>query len=99
MQNALLLIATCVIATLGFGLMAFSQKQHWRLFRASTAMTAPPAWLRVAGWLLVGLAAIPAIARDGPAFGLLLWTIMLTVSGLLVITCLARLRRRVEKGS
>lgn len=97
MQDALLLIATCVIAALGFASMAFSQKRHWQLLHASTVTAEPPSGLRIAGWLLIGLAAIPCIWRDGLAFGLLLWTATLTVSGLLVIVCLAGLRSRVEK--
>lgn len=79
-----LLLATGIVAAIGFVLMAFSQKQHW-LAAGRTNRPAAPPWFRPAGWLLVFLAAIPAIARDGAAFGLLLWSGMLTISAALTI--------------
>lgn len=84
MRDTLLLLASCAIATLGFALLASSQKQHWLLLRPHTS-TRPPAWFRPAGWVLLGLAAVPALIRDGLAFGLLLWTGLLTLSAILVV--------------
>lgn len=95
MMGAFLLIATCGTAALGFALIAFSQRQHWVLLRAPRRST-PPAWLRPAGWTILGLAVVPALVRDGPAFGLLLWTVMLTVSALLVIVLMARLHKHAD---
>lgn len=88
MTGALLLLATCITAAIGFALMAASQKQHWPLLPLSRRPAAP-AWLRPAGWLLVFLAIIPAIVRDGLAFGLLVWSGMITMSAALVVVGLA----------
>jgi hypothetical protein len=98
MKDALLLVATCAIAAVGFAMMAFSQKQHWPLRQGSNAPRLPE-WLRLTGALFLMLAAIPAVLRDGLAFGLLLWSGMLTVSGVLVIVCLARLHGRAHDQS
>lgn len=92
MTAVLLLLATFAIAALGFAMAALSQKQHWQLLHSAVAAPEPPRWLRAVGWFLIGLAVIPAIARDSLAFGLLLWATILTMSGLLVIACLTWLR-------
>lgn len=96
-MGALLLLATCVTASAGFALMAASQKQHWLLLGRS-GRAAAPAWFRPAGWLLVLLAAVPAIARDGIVFGLLLWSGMITISAALVVVCLAVRARGRDRG-
>jgi hypothetical protein len=88
MTGALLLLATCVTAAIGFALMAASQKQHWPLPGLSRRPAAPP-WFRPAGWLLVLLATVPAVARDGLAFGLLLWSGMISISAALVVVGMA----------
>lgn len=96
MRDTLLLFAACTIATLGFALLAFSQKQHWLLLRPHTS-TRPPAWFRPAGWVLLGLAAVPVLIRDGLAFGLLLWTGLLTLSAVLVVGAAVGLGKRTGK--
>lgn len=96
MRDAFLLLATCSIGANGFALMAFSQKQHWSLLRLSSPAR-PPVWLRPTGWILLGLAAVPALVRDGLAFGLLLWTTLLTFSALLVIGFIVKLSKRGSK--
>ncbi len=87
MSGALLLFATGALAALGLGLIAISQKQHRRL---APAFGARPAVLRIAGAVLVGIAAWPAVLRDGPAFGLLVWVTMLTFSALAVVAGLTK---------
>lgn len=84
MLDALLLLATGGIAALGFGLLAFSQKQHWLLLRPRS-LTRSPGWFRPAGWVLLGFAAIPALVRDGLAFGFLLWAGLLTFSAIVAV--------------
>ncbi len=93
MTGVLLIIATGILAAFGFALIAFSQKQHWRLVSASDAVR-PAAALRLGGSLLIALAALPVVLHDGLAFGFLLWASMLTVSAFLVVLGLTRLRRR-----
>lgn len=82
-MSMLLLIATWVCGTLGFGLLAFSQKQHWALFHRAPS-DQPPSWLSIAGWSLLGAAMLPAIGRDGIAFGLLCWCLLLPISAFTV---------------
>ncbi|RKF18950.1 DUF3325 domain-containing protein [Altericroceibacterium spongiae] len=96
MQDTLLLFAAFVLATLGFALLALSQKQHWRRLRPHIS-TGPPRWLRPAGWVLPGLAAVPVLIRDGLAFGLLLWAGLLTVSAILIVGAVLVLDKRAGK--
>ncbi|MFT3967545.1 MAG: DUF3325 domain-containing protein [Sphingobium sp.] len=91
MENLLLLIAAFVLEALGFAMIAFSQKQHWPWPQCSESARRP-AWLRLLGASFLTLAMIPAVLRDGLAFGLLLWIGMITVSALAVIACLVRLK-------
>lgn len=90
MTATLLLIANGALSALGFGLIAISQAQHGR----RVGKQAPPLALRIAGSLLIGLAAVPAVMRDGVSLGLLLWATLLTLSAALVVGLLAWLRRR-----
>lgn len=92
MGDALLLIVTWLCAAAGFGLLALGQKQNWALL--GRRRQSPPAWLPWPGLLLLGAAAWPAIVRDGPAFGLLLWILILTISAITVVAALARMARR-----
>lgn len=93
MTDALLLAATWGFASLGFAALAFGQMQHWQLQRL-LAGDRPPPWLRPIGGGLLIVSMIPAVLRDGIAFGLLLWSGMLMISGLAVVAYLARRRRR-----
>lgn len=97
MRDTLLLLATCAIAALGFALMAFSQKQHWPRLRPSGGLQRSPAWFRPTGWVLLGLAVIPVVVRDGLAFGLLLWIGLLTFSAIPAIGLAARLGKRASR--
>ncbi len=91
-----MLLAAHAIGVFGFALIAFSQKQHWALLRLSGSARTP-GWLRPIGWMFLGIAAIPAVAREGLAFGLLLWTGALTVSVILVIGIILMLSKRGSK--
>ena len=89
MTNALLLLATCLLAALGFAAIAVSQKQHRPLVQGAGAQTSPVV-LRLVGSLLIAAAAVTAVLRDGLAFGPLLWATMLTVSAALVVAWLSK---------
>ncbi|MFC4257369.1 DUF3325 family protein [Altererythrobacter xixiisoli] len=93
MIDILLLFATWACGALGFALLAFSQLPHWRLLPQPRA-DQPPGWLRPLGWGLLGAAILPAIARDGIAFGLLLWIGVLTLSACAIVWLLMRLTHR-----
>lgn len=88
MQDGILLALTWLLSTFGFAAIAFSQKQHWTAWRGVQSSAAP--WvLRPAGWSLLGLSLIPAIMRDGLAFGLLFWLVMLSLSAGSVVSLIA----------
>ncbi len=91
MMPALLLLATWAVGTLGFFLLAFSQPQHWQLLRKAQ-LDRSPIWLRSMGWALLGTATLPAILRDGIAFGVLTWAMMLTISACAAVGVIARIK-------
>lgn len=93
MVDMLLLVATWACGAVGFAMLAFSQSQHWPLLpRRCTDQ--PPGWLLPLGWLLIALATFPAIGRDGLAFGLLLWGMLLTISACAVVGTIVHLGGR-----
>ncbi len=97
MKDLLLLVVSGALAALGFAALALSQQQHWAMVKRAGKAARPPAGLlRLCGALLLILAAIPAILRDGAAFGLLVWSGLLTVSALLVVVFLTRRHRRAD---
>jgi hypothetical protein len=89
MREAALLFALLTSAYLGFALMALSQPRNWaiamrpRPFRRSYTPV-----LRATGSLLFMLSLVIALWRDGPAFGAILWAVMLAKAGLMVIATL-----------
>lgn len=97
MRDAALLIALPMCAYLGFALLALSQARNWsvamgaRPFRPATV----PA-LRAGGSVLLVMSLMVALLRDGPAFGAILWVVMLAVAGLLVVATLAWRRKAAE---
>ena len=90
MRDALFFLATCLLGTLGFALLAFSQRQHWPLLRRAR-QNPPTLPLRLMGAALLALALLPAICRDGVAFGLLLWSVTMTLAAAVVVVILLRL--------
>ena len=93
MNGAMLLLATWFSAALGFGFLAIAQEKHRTLLSARYRATSAFG-MKLAGWALLAVAIVPAIWRDGVAFGLLLWFIMLTFSALAVVGLIHRLSRR-----
>lgn len=87
MQDSILLVLAWFLASIGFALLALSQKQHWLLLRLAKAQ--PPIVLRPLGWVICALSLIPAIVRDGVAFGLILWITLLSLAAATVVSWLA----------
>lgn len=80
MAEHLLLIAAAVTAYAGFACLALSQTRHWRQVAGSTTATSPPKTsLRTTGALCLAVSLALALLRDGPAFGSLLWIVLLSV--------------------
>lgn len=50
---------------------------------------APPVVARVAGWILMALSTVAAIAALGPAFGLVAWIGQLSIAGALLVLLLS----------
>lgn len=89
-MTASLLIALALVSYLAFVLLALSQDRHW--LRAGGRQGCPArlvAPMRAAGYGLLLAAFGLALLRDGPSFGSLLWTAMLTVAALGVVATLS----------
>lgn len=87
MNDAMLLLATWLGATLGFSFLAIAQEKH-RLLLPVRYRDTSTFGMKLAGWALLTAAIAPAICRDGIAFGLVLWCMMLTISALTVVGCI-----------
>lgn len=87
MPDAVLFVSLLAACYLGFALLALSQDRHWRRvgrmpqcpFRALVLM-------RLAGCGLLAFSLALAIVLDGPGFGSLLGTAILT-NGALAVVC------------
>lgn len=89
MRDTLLLIVLALAAYLGFALLALSQPRNWAI--VLPARTFPSLWvprLRLAACLLLAISLGTALVRDGPAFGGILWVIMLAAAGAMVVATL-----------
>lgn len=93
MSDALLLFATWLGAVLGFGLLALTQEKH-RMLRPARHRGTSTLGARLAGWTLLAVAIVPAIWRDGVAFGLILWCMTLTISAITVVGLVYRMSAR-----
>lgn len=90
MAEALLLIAAAGAAYLGFALFALSQTRHWQHVTAGAPVQAPrKRALRIAGSLALAVSLACACRRDGPAFGALLWLLLLSVAAPLLVFTLS----------
>jgi len=76
MRDALLPVLVAASAYLGFALLALSQRRHWQRLASGGPPAAP---LRVTGYGLLAASLGLAILGDGPGFGTLLWTMMLSL--------------------
>jgi hypothetical protein len=83
-------LAVFVLSYAGLALLALSQSRNWTTIAGNAPLPVRhvPA-LRIGGSLLLVASLAIAIARDGLAFGAILWTVTLTVAGWLVVLTLA----------
>ncbi len=93
MIGVTLYLLVIVTSTAGFLLFAASQEQHRKARRRLFVPDkAPVAILRAAGSLLLLISAVFAVARDGVAFGLTIWTLTITLSAFCVAVVLMLLK-------
>lgn len=87
----------CIYA--GLGTLAFGTRKHYARATGAPIQRLQQIVLRLAGWILLGLALAVGILRDGPAFGALLWISLTGVLGLVLVLLLAYHPRAVFLGS
>lgn len=75
-----LLLAFC-----GLALLALSMEKHREQVFGDRPTMAPPLALTCAGWLLLGLAAMPPISHHGASIGLAVWTGELSIAAITVV--------------
>lgn len=90
MRDLVLLLGTGALAYFGFALFALSQKQH----RTWAGLPDRIAAFRCAGAALLAASVVPAVMRDGVAFGVLVWIGTLTLSACAVVGTLTVLGKR-----
>jgi len=88
MRDAILLFALFASAWLGFLLLALSQPHHWKLVLGQPGRRPPAQPFRIAASLLLAASLALALLRDGPAFGAILWVVMLTIAGTAAVATL-----------
>jgi hypothetical protein len=93
-----LLLAVFGLSYAGFALLAISQSRNWTIIAGNATLPVRHVpLLRVGGSLLLMASLAAAITRDGPAFGAILWTVMLIVAGWLVVLTLAWRARQARR--
>ena len=79
MRDTALFALLFALAYAGFLLLALSQRQHWKAV-VGTIADRKPRRLRWTGGILLGLSLVTALYRDGPAFGAILWVVVLIIA-------------------
>jgi hypothetical protein len=103
MAEPVLICAAALVTYLGLALLAACQRPHWRLLSAGQAgergqpgENAPPEARRRARWLAslaLAIGLLTSLAGQGPAFGALLFTLLLgAASGAVTFTLTYRPR-------
>jgi hypothetical protein len=80
------LAATILLSSVGFGLLALSQKAH----RSALPRALPPLPSRLAGAALLAASLAPAVVRDGWMFGTVLWITVLAIAAGVVVVLLVK---------
>ena len=89
MAKAVLLAAALATAYAGFAVLACTQQRHWHMLTGTVSCPKrQKALLRCAGAALLLLALALAIARDGAAFGSLLWGTAISLAAIAVVLTL-----------
>ncbi|MEF3365016.1 DUF3325 domain-containing protein [Methylocystis sp. 9N] len=91
-----MLVASFAASLFGFLLLALSLPRHWRETMGERHLPSDlRTGLRIGGFSFLLASLVFAFFRDGPAFGVLLWTLLSAVSALTVAFMLAmRIKRR-----
>ena len=100
MRDMALFALMFAFAYAGFLLLALSQQEHWKAIFGRIA-DRKPRWLRWAGGIPLGLSLLVALYRDGPAFGAILWVVVLIIAASAAVATLtwhAPLLRRILTG-
>lgn len=69
----------------GLALLALKMERHHEQVFGDRPAIAPPLALAGAGWLLLGLAAMPPVARYGASIGLAVWVGELSIAAVAVL--------------
>ena len=81
----LLMLAACVLALLGFALLALSQERHLELFFESNSNLNHNQWARRAtGFIAISLSLPACIGAQGASFGSLLWVVLICAAAMSV---------------
>lgn len=87
---ALLLITATAAGYLAFACLALAMPRHWSAATGRRDAAAPPRRrLRRLGFALLAGACGLCVGRDGPAFGSLLWLVLMSVTAVALALTLA----------
>lgn len=87
MPDAVLLLLAMAACYLGFACLALSQCRPWQ--RVAGSGQGPRLPLRLGGYSSVGAGLVLTVLCDGPAFGVLLWGLLLSAAAMMVALTLA----------
>jgi hypothetical protein len=97
MDGILSLLALIIVLQIGFASLALSQDRNWRrVVVAPLPAQAGRTALRTVGSTLLGLGLPLALWRDGPAFGSLMWVMLLSMAAATVTLILSWRPRWLE---
>ena len=75
---------------LGFAFLALSQERHWRTIGDTPPLSKPAKrCCRLCGGSFIFASSFLAVLRDGISFGILLWTLSLSISAFAVALTIA----------
>lgn len=85
MMPALLLVAAGLASYGGFACLALAMPDHWAQASGQRGDVAPHRRrLRPAGFFMLGVAYVLCVYRDGPSFGSLLWSLLISAAAIAV---------------
>lgn len=88
------MMALCVLAALlGFAALCLGMSRHQRDVLGKALSPSLTRAVKVAGWVLLGIAWAAAVASDGAALGSVYWLGALTFGALVVAFTVTRLSR------
>lgn len=85
MREALLLLAACLLALLGFALLALSQERHFEhVFKKNRPIALVSITHRAIYLIAISLSLPLCIASQGASFGSLLWVMLVCAAAMAV---------------